>query len=264
MATKAQTKANKENSKKSTGPKTPKGKATASQNAVKHGLFGHEAVVNGEDREQFDLYRDALMADVRPIGATELMLAERFISLSWRLRRTERMQNQAIDEMIEDLKPWPIDQYIFWNTAVYLRTNERKFRVPEPKVALGRVAQRDCEGDRVLDRMMMYERRIESSMIRTMNQLKKLQIMRRIEQGAIVEEQSARQMSPAANHRGDLKKQSQFNPSLTGTMSSAIKDYGNKILAGVGENKANQSQFHPPAAPKGVGKRERSPGALAR
>ncbi|MHC4331688.1 MAG: hypothetical protein ACYSWW_26580 [Planctomycetota bacterium] len=39
MSTEAQVNANRENAKKSTGPRTPEGKTAVSQNAVKHGLF---------------------------------------------------------------------------------------------------------------------------------------------------------------------------------------------------------------------------------
>ena len=49
MATQAQTNANRVNSQKSTGPKTAEGKAAVAQNALKHGLFGKLAVINGED-----------------------------------------------------------------------------------------------------------------------------------------------------------------------------------------------------------------------
>ncbi len=39
MASEAQISANRQNAEKSTGPRTDEGKAVASQNAVKHGLF---------------------------------------------------------------------------------------------------------------------------------------------------------------------------------------------------------------------------------
>jgi len=68
MATKAQIDANRQNSKKSTGPKTAAGKAAVSQNAVKHGLFAHEAVIHGESQADFDLHREAFLAEYRPEG----------------------------------------------------------------------------------------------------------------------------------------------------------------------------------------------------
>ena len=106
MATKAQTKANKENSQKSTGPRTAKGKKAVSQNAVKHGFFSHEAVVTvkhgfftreavvmDEDQADFDRYSEAMLAEMGPVGVMESTLAERVASLAWRLRRAERMQD---------------------------------------------------------------------------------------------------------------------------------------------------------------------------
>ncbi len=123
MATEAQISANRQNAEKSTGPRTPEGKAAVSQNAVKHGLFADGTVVNGENQADFDLYRDAMVGEMWPVGVMETMLAERIVSLSWRLRRAERMQNQAIDEMIEYLKPSPIDHYIYGATPIFLRTD---------------------------------------------------------------------------------------------------------------------------------------------
>ena len=55
MATEAQTIANRRNSQKSTGPRTPQGKAVVSKNAVKHGLFASENVIKGENQEDFDI-----------------------------------------------------------------------------------------------------------------------------------------------------------------------------------------------------------------
>ncbi|MHC4426752.1 MAG: hypothetical protein ACYSYV_11750, partial [Planctomycetota bacterium] len=97
MSTEAQIKANQENAQKSTGPRTAEGKATVSQNAVKHGLFASEPVVLGEDQAEFKLHREQMLADWYPRGYMETVLAHRIISLSWRLRRAERMQNHAIE-----------------------------------------------------------------------------------------------------------------------------------------------------------------------
>ena len=45
MPTQAQIRANRENAKKSTGPRTPEGKANSSKNALKHGLLAEDAVI---------------------------------------------------------------------------------------------------------------------------------------------------------------------------------------------------------------------------
>ena len=45
--------ANRRNAEKSTGPRTPEGKARASRNATTHGVFCRDVVVPGEDRAGF-------------------------------------------------------------------------------------------------------------------------------------------------------------------------------------------------------------------
>jgi len=51
----------------------------------------------------------------------------------------------------------------------------------DPEHWLGTKLRLDWADDRVLDRMLMYERRIESSLYRTMVQLQRLRLMRKLE-----------------------------------------------------------------------------------
>jgi hypothetical protein len=85
------------------GRRTPEGKEKASQNALKHGLLAKEAVVVGEDFDQFDLYRDQIRAELAPVGLVESLLVERIVGLSWRLQRAERFHTEAFDMMYENL-----------------------------------------------------------------------------------------------------------------------------------------------------------------
>ena len=57
MASQAQINANRQNSGKSTGPKTAKGKAKVARNAIKHGLCSMEAVIHGEEKEEYERHR---------------------------------------------------------------------------------------------------------------------------------------------------------------------------------------------------------------
>ena len=100
MSTERQIKANRLNARKSTGPKTAEGKAVVAQNAVKHGLFAHENVIKCEKQADFDHFRDELLAGLAPVGGVEAMMAERIVSLSWRLKRAERMNSEVIDVKI--------------------------------------------------------------------------------------------------------------------------------------------------------------------
>ena len=100
---------------------------------------------------------------------------------------------------------------------------------------------------------MMYERRIESSMYKTMNKLKQLQVMRRIEKADA--EQRTAETAAAASPAACLKKQTQSGPSLIDAKSFVEKDYGNGSRPDAAENKPKQSQFHKPASGKGAEKR---------
>ncbi len=115
MATMAQIQANRSNAQKSTGPRTPEGKERASQNALKHGLLAREAVIQGEDPAEFELYREQMLQELAPAGAVEAMLAERVVGLSWRLRRAERLQNAAFAALDEgEPMEWLEDRIERW------------------------------------------------------------------------------------------------------------------------------------------------------
>jgi len=167
MATQAQIQANRQNAQKSTGPKTSEGKAAVSQNAVKHGLFAAEAVISVEDPADYELYRDEYLAELAPVGMVESMLAERIVSLSWRLQRAERMHNEAIDVKIERESPY--------NDRFSSQQNDSA-----PNLILGWIVIKDLANSRVLERLELYERRIENSLYKTINRLKQYQVIRQI------------------------------------------------------------------------------------
>ena len=181
MSTTAQIKANQRNSQKSTGPKSAEGKKAVAKNAVKHGLFSNETVIKGESAEDFEIFRDEMLAELNPVGPVESMLAERYVSLSWRLKRVERMQNQVIDVMIErDEQPSPLAKLAQSMLPKNLRQSQADASDSNPEHALGRAAINDYSNSRVLDRLMMYERRIENSMLRTLHELERLRLLREL------------------------------------------------------------------------------------
>ena len=86
----ARARANRRNARKSTGPRTPEGKARSSMNAVTHGLCGEQVkLFPGETPEQYWSFRHAMVDALNPRDLAQLALAERAVSCAWRLRRVD-------------------------------------------------------------------------------------------------------------------------------------------------------------------------------
>jgi len=92
MVTQAKIDANRQNAKKSTGPRTPSGKAIASMNAVKHGLSSRKPLIPGEDEAEFAQFTSDWVNELRPFGPRERLAAEQAIMAAWRLRRVPQLE----------------------------------------------------------------------------------------------------------------------------------------------------------------------------
>jgi hypothetical protein len=79
--------ANRRNARRSTGPRSAAGKAISARNAVRHGLLAQTVLLPGEDPDELDALRDAIIERLEPDGAIELVLTDTIVGLAWRLRR---------------------------------------------------------------------------------------------------------------------------------------------------------------------------------
>lgn len=89
-------KANRENARKSTGPRTSRGKAYSRRNAVTHGLYvrpttDFEAL--GEDAHEYWDLLNGLWRQYAPVGRAEEIEVERVALCCWRLKRAWRYEN---------------------------------------------------------------------------------------------------------------------------------------------------------------------------
>jgi hypothetical protein len=155
MTTEAQVAANRLNAQKSTGPRTAAGKAAVTQNALKHGLRAQTVLLPGEDGDEYARYRGQMTEQLQPADVQEIELAERIVDLSWRLRRAGRYHD-AIFEALYDRQ------------VVEMAAAEPGAGEPDTSDrVLGRMLLADFSGDRVLERVQLYERRTENSLART-------------------------------------------------------------------------------------------------
>jgi hypothetical protein len=181
MATESQVLANRRNAQKSTGPRTPEGKDVVSQNAVTHGLTATHDVISQEKQADFDLYRNEMLAELDPVGPMESMLAERVVSLSWRLKRAGRIQNQTIDALNADRTSSPLAKLT--QSLLFRGSSPSQGRTPtsDRDLVLGRLAIKDFSNARIIERLLMYERRIEHSLYRTMIEFQRLHLIQKLE-----------------------------------------------------------------------------------
>jgi hypothetical protein len=102
MTTEKQIRANRRNAKKSTGPRTRKGKARSSENAVTHGLSAESVLLPGEDPQEYARYAEQVRAEFQPQGPVEKDLVEQVISYGWRLRRVGCYESYLIRAAIAE------------------------------------------------------------------------------------------------------------------------------------------------------------------
>ncbi len=181
MSTKSQIRANQRNAQKSTGPRSSQGKAAVSQNAVQHGLSARQAIITSESQADFDLYRERMLAELAPASPMESMLAERIITLSWRLKRAGRIQNQVIDALNADNTSSPLAKL---TQSLLFKSHDKSQARPSTSaahLALGRMAIKDFANARVLDRLLMYERRLEHSLYKTLLEFQRLNLIRKLD-----------------------------------------------------------------------------------
>src|SRR5579863_2840775 len=92
MATQAQIDANRRNAQKSTGPRTPEGRAAVRLNGVTHGLTAKTLILKGESEEDFKALFESLEAEHQPTTPTEEILVADLAMATWRRRRLYNME----------------------------------------------------------------------------------------------------------------------------------------------------------------------------
>jgi len=124
------------------GPRTKMGKAIASKNALKHGIFSNALLLKSESRTEYDSLLSGLHDCLKPEGTLERFLVEKLAVLIWRYRRL------VITETAE------------------IKSNESPVEfLPNSK-------------SDVLNRFPRYEMSIDRAFDRTLTQLERLQRMR--------------------------------------------------------------------------------------
>ncbi len=198
MTSDKQVRANRQNALKSTGPKTPEGKAAVRQNALKHGLLSRVVLLPGEDEAALKELGESLRAELQPVGELENLLVNRIIAAHWRLRRLGRVEagifaSELYGELAERARQearsyeWSIADSLGGPERI---TDERKHREALSKAeemkakqdtetaTLGRTFIRDASAANAFSKLSRYETALERSLYKALHELQRLQAAR--------------------------------------------------------------------------------------
>jgi hypothetical protein len=194
MTSERQIAANRANALHSTGPKTPEGKTAVRLNAFRHGLLARDVVLPEEDLDAFEDLQHRVRAELSPVGPIEEVFADRVVNIMWRLGRSARAETALFDWRIRNLQVSQLADQVRSHEATvadfclperitdetaHTEATEALARAKHERdrdaVLLGRAFDADAKESDALGKLARYERSLERSLYRTLDELRRLQ-----------------------------------------------------------------------------------------
>jgi len=193
MTSERQRAANQANAHHSTGPKTPEGKAAVRLNSLQHGIFARDIVLPEEDAEVFEDLRNQVRANLSPMGPLEEFLVDRVVNIMWRLRRLERAETALFYSRIHQLKAGQLETKMrsyesgisfdflteITDKAAHTKAIEalerERSEQDRDEVLIGRAIDADAKAGDAFAKVARYERGLERSLYRALDELSHLQ-----------------------------------------------------------------------------------------
>ena len=180
--TEAQIEANRRNAQKSTGPRTPEGKAASSRNSIIHGLTCDKHIILDEDPGKFILLLNDYHLRLRPRGAAEEQLVQHLVNLEWRLERTLTIEAELYRHRIHEAALARAEQQRKYELQKQFAESHRMpapdAPVPSPCGPVALAFDADSQGPDTLTNLARYETSLERSIDRTRRRLRALQTER--------------------------------------------------------------------------------------
>jgi hypothetical protein len=92
--------ANRRNALKSSGPRTPRGKAFTRVNALRHGLRATAITPTGESLKELDQIRRRYMLCCQPQAPEQVRLLEQMVNARWRLLYWQKTEARILGESL--------------------------------------------------------------------------------------------------------------------------------------------------------------------
>jgi hypothetical protein len=157
--------ANRLNAQKSTGPRSPDGKARVSTNSTTHGLRARHALMLTESEPELQELWTNYHTEWRPATHTEQDLVEQMVVAKWKLARYEGAETQACMQSAVVL-------LAFKEMATY-KTEKGTIKLPDI------ICKQEAMAQRSISVIGQQIARVERSYFRALHTLQRLQDLRR-------------------------------------------------------------------------------------
>jgi hypothetical protein len=167
--------------------------------AFRHGLLARDAVLPGEDPDAFEDLWNRVRANLSPVGPIEEFLVDRVVNAMWRLQRLARAETALFHSRVQELKAdllaievrsyeRTITDHLHFSPditdkAAHSEAREAARRAGyernRDEVLLGRALDADAKDGDTFGKLIRYERSLERSLFRTLDELRQLQDKRR-------------------------------------------------------------------------------------
>jgi len=177
----ARLRANRENAKKSTGPRTKEGKQRSSLNATRHSILAQVIHLPKEDMAAYNKFTSDYVASLAPAGTVEIQLAHACADIQFRLHRIAAAEHNRFALGHEENGD-------NWSTGN-----------PESHAALTFADTLRRSKDPIAT-ITLYEQRLSRRLLQTLRQLREIQAERR----KLEEQQLDEMYAIASLHPGEL------------------------------------------------------------
>ena len=146
MSTIRRIEANRLNAQKSTGPRSPEGKAVVRMNALKSGIDAQSTIIRGENPADLESLTNEYLAAHSPATPQERFYVDILIRCDWHMRRLARADAQLWEYRFQDYSHMPEDcplgKIYFYTDTVFTRlqrhmkSRERSYKDASRELAL--------------------------------------------------------------------------------------------------------------------------------
>jgi len=152
-----------------TGPMSERAKYEVSKNVLKTGLSSKRFIIYGENKKEYEQYRDAYIDILKPINQIHVDICFQIILTGWNIKRVDKARNGAYNletkltlensyniESIHSKSDKEINKY--------LKHHNKNFEVS------GIIFARDCAGSNIIDNLTNLEQKLMARYHKILNQ----------------------------------------------------------------------------------------------